>query len=339
MNDILSGLAGGGAMPENMIAPAYMGQWGALVNNKDPYAILADASLSINQDGEFSWSFVSDLWTDIYNDQGIDVLTAIKAAQSDVGGSPYALVTAYVPDGEIAEINNRIDDLDKAVRDYTPEILLSQAVYKALELYEELNGEAEVSDAVDAYKVRREERLNEQKQRTLVEYENARALRGMQAGLELNRLEIESARDISEYEAKLRLATEREDVGLKTQLVGQAVQIAATHLQSRHNLVTAQFDTSKMSIVAKQDQYDKDLEYETRDALWDLELTPYMINALGSLSGSVIQSRGQTQGERLLAMITQSAQIGIQAGSAAGHPAAGVGAGAGMFALRALLGV
>ena len=165
----------------------------------------------------------------------------------------------------------------------------------------------------------------------------AGAIIGTQAISAAALLRNDRNRALTEYELQLQVNRQ----GMRTQLVSQllstAVNIAFQKMQVRQALVGNEIDVMRYVVSAKQDQQDKDLEYITKDLVYDLDLMQYAQNALGSIYGAQQVPRQQTKGERLLAAVSGSISTGINAGLALGSPAAGIGLGAVNLATQLLL--
>lgn len=270
-------------------------------------------------------------WADFTNFAGLDadfnVFDLVYAASTNVGGSPYESITAYNPDSLIADIEDALLLMEDSVEGLDSNVLL-EAIDIAAQYVDELMGDTAITDLVADYETRQNIAYARDVANLYAGLWEGGAIIGTQTFVAAALLKNERNREVSEYEKSLQVANQGQRAQLASQLVSLAVDIALRKMQARQAYAGTRMDYAKLVTLTKQDQIEKDLEYETRDATWDLDLMQYAQNALGAIYGAQQSPRTQTKGERLLAAVNSSISLGIQGGLALGSPGGGVALGA-----------
>lgn len=244
------------------------------------------------------------------------------------GGNPYADVTAYNPDADIADIEDRLQEFFDSVTDNTPVDVLPLAVTWAENNLPTLQGDDDVDDQIEAAaELSRIEHLAAMARVTAGMYD-IRATMSTQFGAELAMLEHSRASNITDLQTRLRAHKTDQRQAAIMSLVEVFLRAYTQHMEANRVAAMVQFDASRLKIAAKQDQINFDIEMETRDALFPLELFQYPANFIASLGGVALTPRRETKGERILGAITASATNAFQVGTMTGSPIAGVAAGA-----------
>lgn len=269
-------------------------------------------------------------------DTTFNVADIVYANSSRVAGSPFESIRAYNPDSLISDISDALDLMQDAIDDFTQETL-DDAVTTAVTQADTIMGDTALADLVASYRERAESNFQRDVSSVYAGLWESGAIVGSQTFIAAALLRNESTRQVMEYERGLTVSRENTRAQMISQLISTAIQIAAQKMQARQSYAGSRMDYLKFVVTTKQDQMDKDLDYLTRDATWDLDLIQYAQNALGAIYGAQTVPRTQTKGERFLANVNSSISTGIQGGLALGNPGAGVALGAFNFISNALL--
>ncbi len=256
-----------------------------------------------------------------------NVADLVYAASTNVGGSPFESVTAYNPDALLSEVEAALALMEDSVEGLD-DSALTDAIDLAATYIDQLMGENNISDLTALYSQRQDTAYARDVANLYAGLWEGGAIIGTQTFVAAALLKNERNREVSEYEKSLEVSNQSQRVQLLSQLVSLALDITLRKMQARQALVGPRMDYTKMTALTKQDQMEKDLEYETRDATWDLDLIQYAQNALGAIYGAQTTPRTQTKGERLLAAVNSSISLGIQGGLALGNPGGGFALGA-----------
>ena len=268
-----------------------------------------------------------------------NVMDAILAASSGYGGSPYAAVTAYDPTEDIERVQERYDEWAGELDSIDPDTLFTQWVGDAVTLAGSTVASGEIDNAVDAFENRSQAAFMRNVSRYATGMFDIGAVMTSQFGMGMAQLELDRQDQLNDMDARLRLLAERERYEAARGYVGQLAQLYMAKIQEQRAGIGGQLDISRIAATMYQDQILTDLDYEVKDATWDLELFQYGMNNIGALSGAIQTYKAQTKGERLAANIMTSASFGLQVGTAMGSPAAGVVGGVGLLATQLLTGI
>lgn len=268
-----------------------------------------------------------------------NVMDAMLLATSGIGGSPYAAVTAYDPADDLALVQTRYDDWATDLDAIDPSALMTEWVGDAVTLATTLVPTAEIDDAVNAFEARSQAAYMRNVSRFASGMFDIGAVMTSQFGMGLAQMELDRQDQLNDMDGRLRLLGERERSETARALTGQLSQIYLSKLQEQRAGIGGQLDISRIAASMYQDQIGLDLEYEVKDATWDLELFQYPMSNIGALSGALQTYKAQTKGERLAANIMTSASFGLQVGTALGSPGAGVAGGVGLLATQLLTGI
>lgn len=266
-------------------------------------------------------------WFGLDSAGDFSVADLVYQASTNVGGSAYAGVLAFDPDDLISAVEDALDDMEVAVSDFGTDLIAS-AITIADDNADIALGESNIPDLTALYQARQDTAYNRDVANLYAGLWEGSAIVGTQTFVAAALLKNERNREVSEYEKSLELSRQSQRAQLVGQIMSTAIGIASQKMQAAQALVGTKIDYLRIVALAKQDQIDKDLEYVTRNATWDLDLMQYAQNALGSIYGAQQAPRQQTKGERLLAAVNSSISLAIQGGLALGNPGVGVALGA-----------
>ena len=133
-------------------------------------------------------------------------------------------------------------------------------------------------------------------------------------------LTADSTRDINKYEADLKRDNEQNKINLINTTANKLLDATFNKITLFQQLSHYTTETNRIKIVAKNEEYDKTLEFVEKRALWRLEAYQYGANMLGSVSGGTTsQNRGVSKAQSVLG--------GAMSGAAMGTAIAGPGIG------------
>lgn len=267
-----------------------------------------------------------------------NVADDMVAARSAYGGSPYALVEAYDPSADIDAIQAKYDDWDDLLDELNHIEDIEDIVDAAVAKSTALVPSSEIDDVVNAFEARSKSAYLRNVSRVATGMFDIGAVMSSQFGMALSQMEVDRQEQVNDVDARLRLMAERERYQSTNAIMSDMVKILLFKIENKRAGVGGQMDISRFNVIASQDQLDKDLTLEVKDAQWDLDLWNYPQGVMSSIAGAATVPRPQTQGERLAAAFGTSTSFGLQAGTVLGSPRAGLVAGVGSLAVQLLTG-
>lgn len=118
-------------------------------------------------------------------------------------------------------------------------------------------------------------------------------------------------------------ALEGREIMFITQAAQMMVQTKLGQLQGQASSVAQQMDSSRMAIMAQQDEIQLDVRYETEERTWDLNLLQYGVQCVSAVNGATTYTKSH-DGKSMLGNFVASGAAGAATGLAAS--ATGVGA-------------
>lgn len=129
---------------------------------------------------------------------------------------------------------------------------------------------------------------------------------------------------------QLAIEQERMSNSLATQNAQGVTALWDSAVKNYGQLAALTIDANRIKIVAKQEEYDKNLQYDRKDAVWDLEMYQYGGNVLASIAGAAIkQNEEVSTGSSVLGGALAGAAAGAvlgPVGALSGGAVAGIGA-------------
>lgn len=98
--------------------------------------------------------------------------------------------------------------------------------------------------------------------------------------------ESEREKEVTEYELQLQQRVLELRANLTSSLAAIYMQQCTITLESNKAAMAAQVEISKLRIAAKQDEININVDFEVKDALWDLELFNYPAKWMAAISGA-----------------------------------------------------
>lgn len=264
-----------------------------------------------------------------------DILLASRA----VGGSPYASVESFNPDSRIASIDAAVDAAQEAASAYDAEAAIETMLAEALAAMSSagLFSDSRITALMNATDLRsRTEFLADMDDIVMGAYDRG-AINAGQLPFVIAAAATKRSQGLSEAEQKYRMAFEQSRSEAAIAFVSTKNDFRAKKVAMLIQSAGLEVDASRMEILAKNDQIEKDLEYEEKDIKWDLNLTlEYLGNAMAQGMGTAVP-RAPTKGERLLSAFATSFSFGAQVGGATANPLIGALAGGGSLLTQLFL--
>lgn len=274
------------------------------------------------------------LWAS-YSTRDKNVYDTMRNAMSDIGGSPYELVEAFDPDDAIDSIADRFTTFDGFVADLDPDAEITAAMSRAsTEVDAEIGPTTYITAVVNASETRTRGQHLRDVSRAAVGFFETRSVMSTTYDVAMAYLEAQRQLQLNDESTRLHLQAQMERTDAILRLADAYLAQVARRLEAERIATALNFDIKRAEVTAKQDQTEFNLDVETRDATWDLELFAYHAQALGSLQGISTLPRATSGRERLLAAITNSASAGLQFGIATGKPGLGLLSFGGMLAAQ-----
>jgi hypothetical protein len=267
-----------------------------------------------------------------------DMLNYVELSVAASAANPYTSVAAYDPDTDLGLVSTQLAALE-AIVDAIDTGDISTYVTAAVTQAASLLPDSEIDAAVASFEARSLAAFQRQVGRATAGMFDIRAVMSTQFDMMIANMEQDRAIQVDDMDSRLRLLTAQERYQAKIQLVDQILRLLSAQVQGTSGLVSHQFDLSKLSIVAKQDEVLSQVGFDEKDVLWDLNLLAYGQNVLSAISGAATVARPLNEKERLIAAVTNAGAFGLQLGTTMGNPAAGFAGGIGLLALQLIGGV
>lgn len=226
---------------------------------------------------------------------------------------------------------------------------LSTAVSDALSAISTALSSQPITDAVDGYESEQTPRFMRSVSRFTASLAEVNAVQTTSFGMGLALMESEFNNDVNKFEANLKMETFKDILvpsiqahvqaefakrGYKDAFISQSVQAISQLLKTRvTSLQTAASllaEINRISVVAKKEENDMNIELDVRDALWDLELYQHGANLMAAAPGGVGSSAKQslTTGQSMLGGALSGASVGAEVagpwGAVAGAAVGGI---------------
>jgi hypothetical protein len=281
----------------------------------DPDCVLAANNYVIGKfydivdaiDPDVDWAANFDIAEAKFDEQTITAITAYSFSTIFDSAHVAALVSAYQTDLETRRDNDFKPAYKVGMQDVNAVMSSAFVIGDALITSQVARDVAKFSAELDF--------KNEEKQ---LQYEQVKA----QENTDHNRSII------ARNQLEVQQAISKGQFGLSG---GQAISgLLSTQLQFGVAISNLTADANRIKLVAKQEEYDKNLKYSRQDAVWDLEMYQYGGNVLASIAGTAIKQEGEVStGASVLGGALAGAAAGAAlgpVGALSGGAVAGVGA-------------
>jgi len=111
--------------------------------------------------------------------------------------------------------------------------------------------------------------------------------------------------------------------------IAQMANLQTHNISASKDATTLQAELSRIKIVAKGEEHERNIELDVADALWDISVFQHGANFLASINGAPMVPKGISRQQSAIGGALSGAGVGLAAGSTFGPVGAGVGAGVG----------
>ena len=251
--------------------------------------------------------------------------TILEAVNDALAINPYTNCIAYDPDGDLDDFREGVEDLMDAVEDFDPmadfeaALTLAKNTLDTLGLNDDqamLNFEA-VAEAAETGP------LEADYASLLSGFNDMGSAMGSQCLQKMLNALDDTKRRRAERLMQLKLFSLRDRSGVVVALAQTYMNQKSKQLDALHVSAGVRQALAHMTILAKQDQLNTDIEMATKKLTWEPEILQHGMSALATVVGAGMMPRTQTQKERLLGAAMTSISAGAQIASVMG-PAAGI---------------
>lgn len=247
-------------------------------------------------------------WLDNTGADTIEANQSVTALiKAGIGASPYTGETAYNPDTSITAFITRIDNYETLIDALDETTLWNSYITNAINA----TTETVIDTSVAAHAAILSDRLTTE---ILPRFQTG--MRDINAVISssfvLGQAIIEgfNERSVADYDGKLR-------VTLLTEALKDQITLLNLKLQYNDAVAKTVVEANRIKVVMKKEQTDEQLEIDSNDYKWELELYQYGANILSSISGSAISTqKSPSKGMSSLG----GALSGAAAGAVSGNP-------------------
>ena len=254
---------------------------------------------------------------------GVSLLTAMATATTAV--NPYENAVAYAPDSLLSQQQGALDILDTATKsqDVTTETarwgeLHDSAKTKSDALF---TGDA-IDELVESYADKTVDDFNTEVSRYSAGMSAINSVNSSAFILGMGLLSRKRLTSINEFRAQQVSQREQLKAEYMKNAIHEMANLMNMHMGNRIEVMRFQAEVNRLSIIAKKEQFEKDIEYDREDALWDIGVIGKGMNIMASPGGGVALPEKPSQG----ASAMSGALAGASIGAAFGPPGAAIGA-------------
>jgi hypothetical protein len=241
----------------------------------------------------------------------------VRFVEEAINNNPFRTAAAYDPQMDLDVIEQQIDSYIKLIADQNPDSRLTSAAVTAKAMIDaSLPGESDLATLEASYEEDTRADYLRRKTAYAVQYYDINATTSSPAAIALALVDMARQQDLSGYNAKVRGQLTLQ----KAQVLDDSIRMifAAETQKIESYRVAAQLVSQfrSASIVATNDQYARDLELDSRDVLWPIDILMKGLSTINSLSGVPLAEAKPSKMEQALASILGP---DVQAGMAVGQ--------------------
>ena len=202
---------------------------------------------------------------------GVNLLSAMATATHAT--NPYENAVAYAPDALLSQQQQALDTLDTATKsqEVTTETarwgeLHDSAKTKADALF---TGDA-IDELVESYADKTVDDFNTEVSRYSAGMSSINSVNSSAFILGMGLLERKRLTSINEFRSQQVAQREQMKVEYMKNAVHEMANLMNMHMGNRIEVMRFQAEVNRLSIIAKKEQYEKDIEYDREDAMWDI---------------------------------------------------------------------
>ncbi len=247
-----------------------------------------------------------------------------------VSNSPFSGEIAYAPDTDIAFFTNALADFETAV-DGVDELTLWDVYANNVKatVDTDIIDETTIAAATTAHETILADKLTTE---ILPRFETG--MRDMNAVMSssfvIGKAVIEgfNSRSVADFDAKIRLQSYSQRNQLIQAGISDTMSLLSTRLSFRDSVAKASVETYRIKAVLKKEEIIEQLDIDSKDYKWGLELYQFGGNILSSISGSAVSTmRGPSTAQSVLGGAMGGAAAGYQVGGGKGAAIGAIGGG------------
>jgi len=226
--------------------------------------------------------------------------------------NPISSAVAYAPDNDLLSIQNTIDKYGDIIQGMDETATWEDMLSVALDHVEELLPSDTDADAdITAFSAIQDTELARAYNRISIQFQDTNSVISTTFPSGLAMLEVDKSNQLSKYQAarRLDLSNQRSDALLKS--IDQMARVLSWRLSSTATSAQLQSGKGGMAITSKSSQLRQDIEYNTKEIMWDFEVMKTGINIMGTLAGVPTVPVGLTQEQQALSGLANFAQFAI----------------------------
>lgn len=237
----------------------------------------------------------------------------------DAGSSPYTGASAFEPDEDLQDVQDRLDMFEALVQAQDPTTdwqNFSNTAFVAAEIL--FGTDSDINAEADAFEQAQLPSFMRSVSRMTGGMADINAVMGSAFVLGLAGMERDFQSQVSAYRSKVLLDKKASRVQFIANSVDEMVRLQGL-LYDTHRAATAmQAEVSKAHILAKTDEQEQNLEYDIQDAQWELSLFKHAGSMLSAISGIPTVPPQLTKRQQALSTALTLGGIGLQAFAAFG---------------------
>ncbi|KKK82740.1 hypothetical protein LCGC14_2800360, partial [marine sediment metagenome] len=218
-----------------------------------------------------------------------DVYDLVQLA---IVANPFAELSleAFDPTSDIVDIDTAFDNLETQVNVLTGDLTTDYNTMAdfADARYDSDYGSSTLRTAIEsARNVRQEANIARSISRFAGGMADVGAVNTSAFVTGMGLIEQEHLRDASDFGTKLEFDAYKEKLGHATQAINFMAMGTSDRLAQYQALHRSAVETSRFTVVASQENIDRNLYYSTREALWGMETYRSLGNMMGSIQGGM----------------------------------------------------
>lgn len=232
------------------------------------------------------------------------------------GGNPYQDESPYDPTFDVERGQGRFEEADALAKELSPvgdwEKFADAAAAKLDTIFVL---EDEITNEVNNFEKNIRRRRSREISRWAGGMADINAVESSQFVIGMALREGEVTSEVNEFETKLRLEFKRSKVLAVLQGISDITRIMLFKVDSNKSMTQLQNEINRVNIIARKEQRDRQIEIDSLQATWDLEVFQYGMSMLGSLGGGGAQGvKGLSKSESALSGAATGASIGAELG-------------------------
>lgn len=279
--------------------------------------------------------YMEDAHKDWLDDTGVDNLaySVVDLINTAFSNNPYQGEIAYNPQAMLTDMNAYLNTFRANVTALAPSTDWTANLNIVRSGIDNILTDTSLDDEITANDAIVDDRLNNEIiPRFQAGMRNINAVNSSIFILGESNLEGLAQRDKNRFASNIRHKTylQRNEFILRSS--GELNKLFDMRLEYLKIVATLTADINKINILAEREEQEIQLEFDTKEALWNLDLLTYGGNMLASISGAVggMGPQGPTKAQSTLGGALSGASIGASSGGWVGALAGGIlGAGAG----------